>query len=469
MKLKKLIPYLLSAALSNNIYGTYQPAENIKYQITSNNIIYSAQVYRDDNNQNKKTWRITSENEVIGDEHHEKDLFQQLAYTAAIARHTHLSPNLGNQLYQQQRNLEKLIRIYNATVFAGKAIDYSSQAEGMLLPLIATGSIGSKSVTQIDNIKGIAQKVAMRYVTSLAADIYINDPKVTEAELAVQLKKSAKDKALSQIDLAARKIKKARDVLSRNNSTWNSREANEFYTNWKSGLVYGLAYAKILSEIEHVNWDNLSKRISINFLQGIGIPKGVLTKIPGVHRYLTKVGLKNIEDSLSKEILKSNEIFSPLESFFNNVQLPLNEFPKKKGDILEFNSEKSKRSKMITYRLLDPKINRGENKCFDMVVINQGDEKYKSLEILIDDIEDPAGRRRSQQRIGLEASKGTDTTKWNGLFEQGIYQKIIDAICAQTYQSTIPGKYGIEYHFKFENENDRKLQSEKFRRTITVK
>lgn len=456
----RIAAFSLAALISSQPLAYWKPKEPTSYQLSHDGKRYTAQLMNDSENPFKKSWSIQSGTLIVGDEHHEADEYKKLAFTAAIARHVQSSPGLRNDLLAQQTSLENLLRVNNAVNMASTIVTYGSQAAGMLTPALATMNPATSSASQMKTIQTIAKTAALKVTGDIAEEIYVNDQNIDDVEAAKKALKLAEKRCLAEIAIASKKLEKSRNILSNHVGPWSYQQAEEFYTNWKTGLVYGLAYADVLADI---NQPNLDKQISINYAKGLGIPQKLI-ELPKKNRdFLTRPFLKDVEGKIQRHIVERERIFDPLDDLYTNIEQPLKQ-PLNPGQsrIVDYRGNSRANDLVSIGWRLKP------NNCYDVSLENRGIESYKSLEILIDDVITPAGAKRSEQRIDLDVISQENSSGESGQITPGESKTIENAVCIQPSDAS-QGIYMIKYSFRYKTMNEDPKKSGQFIRSIKVK
>ncbi len=479
-KIRNLPAYILAASLSYPTLAAWLP-DSQQYMVESDKVVYQAQLQRDSLYPRRKTWNITSGGinnpnarniEVIGDEQHEEKLFRELAFTATIASFAK-EPTLKQELSNESHNLDTLIgKYYNMTKFGEYTLSGASYLGGMILPLLATKSPNMPVKSQSNQIQTLAKKAAQNFISEVTQNVYFKD----EADNAREYKKRADKKAIVEILQASQRIDSAKEILDKHNGFWKYQEANEFYTNWRSGLVYGLAYANVLQDVNKVDANKIGKLIGINALKGIGIPMDIISISKNARDYLTPVEVDQIASNLNRYILEAEKTFQPIEELYN-VEPPLRELSQHPSSIIQSANQNTSRSELAPIKWISQDATRGldvirgeKDRCFNIIVTpNQSIKKYKSLEVIIDDIKDPLGNRRSIQRLSMEARPGNSAFPWEDQHIAGKLYAIPNAVCIDTTSSTIPGNYTIEYLFNYTYIDGNKSKSRVFVNHVNVK
>lgn len=450
---KTLSATLLAAFLANPLNAAFQP-EGPKFTISSNHI-YTAQLHRDSQDKFKKTWFIYDGNELIGDEKHEEELFQDLAFTATIAGYTSNPEEKQltlNNLQQSEKNFYRLIKLHSSYDLTNTALRWSSQALGMVIPPLVTGSIGKPNATQIKEAERIAKSIAGKFISDAIENLYVPNKNTEDKELAKQLRESATRTAVMQLELASRRLNTARKILFNHEGYWNPRDAAEFYSNYKTALTEGLAYATILDMLDREDLEFFRSTIGYNIMDGLGIPNTLLKKIPRLKEVIEGTKLPEISMQLNREIDNNTKrFFSSIESYFNLIQPPtLHDL--QEARIRE--SDKERRSNINSRHWLPANriIERGQEACYTIIIENNSDESYKSLEIIIDKITGPDGIASSQQRIGLSAQAAQNIKNNPYIYHGGSISEIENAVCLEATIDAKPGKYTLEYFVKYQSE-----------------
>ncbi|HIJ99170.1 TPA: hypothetical protein H1005_04455, partial [archaeon] len=171
--MKTLTKLLLAASIA---LPTYPHASSLKgwkiagysYTISKNSVKYKARLIENDSG--KKAWYIHENQNVIGDEPSERQLYRDLALTAQVARY--IEANGAEAIMDDSRNLSKLVmtRAFTYDV-ANFIVQKGSELEGRLIRAYFTGdSDAASAIPSLTSEGEIVNEVTKKFVKDLVKD-----------------------------------------------------------------------------------------------------------------------------------------------------------------------------------------------------------------------------------------------------------------------------------------------------------
>ena len=260
-----LLPKEYSGIQGENIY-------RIKGKDQGKNYEYSGTLVRAD--KKGSAWFVydTLNQEVIGDEADEGEEYAALAVNFEIERFDSLNP-------AYPATLRKLSRYYTIELIEHEVtfkipnfvLEEGSKLEGMLVGAIASGGANLSAEAQNKMIESIVTKESANIINEFKKKINLSDEEANPLDIALKLKKYLEQTLEYNIVESGKKLELAADIFEKNQDlNWTPKKAIECFNNWIEGHALGLAYVKLMNDIENnVDWNYISRKIASNFTQGL--------------------------------------------------------------------------------------------------------------------------------------------------------------------------------------------------------
>lgn len=239
--------------------------ENKSCYINYENKTYNAELIR---KENKKSWLIYENKNLIGDDKNEIKLYEKLAFTATISNFNNNNKEYPETLRKISKDFIAEANNYELSYVLPKFIfEFGSELEGKIANIYFFGG-GRKALSQTSKTREIIEKEIIKKAFNEVKKEYMENNglnKKNKLELAKILIKKVKESEYCNLVNAAEKLNKAAKIEEKTEE-WDYETASEFYNNWKSGYMDGLAHLTYLNSLnKNRNFDFITETIIRKF------------------------------------------------------------------------------------------------------------------------------------------------------------------------------------------------------------
>ena len=338
MKFRKLLSPIIAAYLalipiknSNGNMGRYadlipegyfENKSELTYRIEGNHkgnpYGYSGNLLYGD--KNGAAWFVydTLNQEIIGDEKDERERYSKLALNFEIERFDDLNPGYPITLRKLSKYYQVELLEHEVTFkIPNFVLEEGSKLEGILVGAVASGGANLSTAAQEKIVEAIISKESAEIMQGFKEKIYSSSEEMDSIEIASKLKQYLEETLEYKIINAGKKLEYAAELFEKNQGiNWTPKKAQDCFNAWSEGHITGLAYVKLMNDIENnVDWAYISRKISANLSKG-----------------LTGKSLSEIasEFDIAAEFLNEPDMVAA----FNNLDKYLNEEMKKFSPII---------------------------------------------------------------------------------------------------------------------------------------